>query len=182
MLQRMRIEPAPQFFLGMCIDTSGSMRLAGRMQRAAQMGAILWTAASSLDGSQCEVLAFNHQVMWDCVQGSRTSFASLTSSGENNDAAALRAMCERAVAASHVTHRIVVMISDGSPTTCSERALAAEVERWTRRGVTVAQFCLRSNGTESFPHKIVVDDGNEVAALRTFQRFIEQLAEGRAAA
>ena len=166
----------PNFFLGMAIDASGSMAMAGRLKRAAELAATLWLASGALRDATCEVIAFNEKHHWPCVLDGQSAFSALVPCGGNNDGAALRWMGERALASS-AEHKVVVMLSDGSPTGCSVEALRHECVRLSGEGVALAQLSLRrSPDTHVFPHTVEVDPADPRRTWAAFAMLVQRLA------
>ena len=93
----------------------------------------------------------------------------------NNDAAALWHAAQ-AARASQRKAKLLVMISDGSPTGCSVQALQALVERLTRRmKVICAQVAVRPLDDVCFPHHVLLEEGNVDEAVRRFGAVIMKL-------
>ncbi len=114
-------------YLGVLIDRSGSMEGEGiRLARA--FGTLVAEAARGVPDLVGHVNAFDHDTFVWLGDFRRHAIGSLEAGGGNNDAGGL----DRAASLSRASgkqQRALVMISDGSPTECSEEALRALVER-----------------------------------------------------
>ncbi len=132
---------APDLFLGICIDCSGSMSCEDRMDKAQRFAALLLEACRGLPGIDCHALGFTDDEILDVGGPGSTRLASLEPGGGNNDAAGLLALAQHAMD-SGKDKRLLVMISDGYPTECSLNALAGLVRalegRFRMRCVQVA--------------------------------------------
>jgi hypothetical protein len=75
--------------------------------------------------------------------------------------------------------RLLVMISDGSPSACSVTALRELVDRLTRRmGILCAQVAVEALDEICFPHYILLEEGQTDECVRRFgvvmQRLVRQ--------
>ncbi len=115
--------PAPDLFLGICIDCSSSMMAVDRMDKALAFGALLMEAAKGLPGVEGFALGFNDFEVLEVGPPGSTRLASLEPMGGNNDAGGLLALARHALL-SRKERRLLVMISDGFPTDCTLDSLA----------------------------------------------------------
>jgi len=161
-------------FLGVVIDCSGSMSVAGSMTRAQLFAALIAEAARGLDGIDARFFGFTDTVIYDAGTAERCAVAALDPDGGNNDAAALWYV-SRVAMASRRSARLLVMISDGAPTECSVSALRALVSRLTAGGIACAQVAVQPIQDVCFPDYVLVDDEDLSDAVARFGRVIARL-------
>jgi hypothetical protein len=162
-------------FLGTLVDCSGSMSGAN-LERARRFAILIAEAVRPLPGVEARFFGFTDSVIYDAGDAHHCGVSALQASGGNNDAAALLHAAKVAVA-SRRQARVLVMISDGLPTSCSVAAvrdLVAQVTR--RRGLLCAQVAVRPLTEVMFPDYIVLEDESEVGVAR-FGRMIGKLAQ-----
>ena len=170
-LRRRRATRLADLFLGLVVDCSGSME--GELIEKAKMFAVMVAeAARHVPGVELRVFGFTDQTLFDAGDARRCAAASLECDGGNNDAAALEHMA-RLARASHRRTRIIVMISDGLPTECSEAALRGLVQQLTRRGYLLTQVAVQPIEFPCFPHYVELLDSELTAAARSFASLIE---------
>ena len=163
-------------FLGTIIDCSGSMSAGQNIERAKKFGVMIAEAVRPLPGVEARFFGFTDSVIYDAGDAQSCDVTALTTSGGNNDAAALLHVANVA-AGSQKRARVIVMISDGLPTECSVASLRGLVTMLTkRRGIVCAQVAVRKLEEECFPHYIVLDDSEIDVAVAKFGRMIGDLA------
>jgi len=161
-------------FLGVVIDCSGSMGQGGSMTRAHLFGALIAEAARGLSGIDARFFGFTDDVIYDAGTADHCAVAELEPEGGNNDAAALW-YASRVAMASRRSARLLVMISDGSPTECSVASLRALVSRLTASGIACAQVAVQPIEEVCFPDYVLVDDEDLSDAVGRFGRIIVRL-------
>jgi len=161
-------------FLGVLIDCSGSMQREESMERAQLFAALIAEAARGLDGIEARFFGFTDDMIYDAGTAARCAVAQLVPEGGNNDAAALW-HASRVATASRRSARLLVMISDGSPTDCSVEALRALVKRLTAEGIACAQVAVQPIDEVCFPDYVLVDDKDLSDAVGRFGRIIVRL-------
>lgn len=174
LLMARRTVPKSDLFLGVLIDCSGSMVREGSMERAHLFGALIAEAARGLDGVEARFFGFTDEVIFDAGNAARCAVAQLAPNGGNNDAAALW-FASRVALKSKRSARLLVMISDGSPTDCSVESLRALVKRLTAERIACAQVAVQPIDDVCFPDYVLVDDKNLSDAVGRFGKIIARL-------
>lgn len=173
LLSRRTIRTA-DLFLGVVIDCSGSMSVAGNMERAQLFAALIAEAARGLSGIDARFFGFTDTVIFDAGNAAHCAVAALEPQGGNNDAAALWYV-SRVALASRRSARLLVMISDGAPTQCTVEALRALVKRLTAGGIACAQVAVQPITDVCFPDYVLVNDEDLSDAVGRFGRIIVKL-------
>jgi hypothetical protein len=161
-------------FLGVLIDCSGSMQREGSMDRAQLFAALIAEAARGLDGIEARFFGFTDEVIYDAGNAARCAVAQLAPNGGNNDAAALW-HASRVALKSKRSARLLVMISDGSPTECSVESLRALVKRLTAERIACAQVAVQPIADICFPDYVLVDDKDLSDAVGRFGKITAKL-------
>ncbi len=162
-------------FLGTLIDCSSSMTAGDNIERARQFGVLITEAVRQLPGVEARFFGFTDSVIYDAGDANDCGVTGLHADGGNNDAAGLFHAANVA-AASRKRAKVLVMISDGLPTSCSVAALRGLVTQLTRRrGIVCAQVAVRRLEEECFPHHVVLDDEALDVAVARFGRMIADL-------
>jgi hypothetical protein len=169
-----RDEVAADCYIGLLIDRSGSM--AGKeMQLAQRFGVMLAEAARGLRGVVGHVNAFDDSHFYRLGDFEKNGIAALGTGGSNNDAGALLRAAELAHR-SRRRNKLLVMISDGSPTECSVAALRRLVQVLNvRHGIVCAQVAVETLAEVAFPHFLDVTAVDEHEAVTRFGRMLQQL-------
>lgn len=155
-------------FLGVLIDCSGSMSVDENIEKAKLFGTLLAEAARGLRGVDLRLWGFTDRTIYDCGNALRPAVHDLEPEDGNNDAAALwhAALTARA---SRRRAKLLVMISDGSPTGCSVAALTALVRTLTTRmKMLCAQVAVRPLEDVCFPHYVLLEDEQVDECVRRF--------------
>ncbi len=175
LLAARRTVPAPDVFIGVLIDCSGSMA-GDNLERAKCFALVIAEAARGLPTVDVRFFGFTDTVIFDAGTALRCGVTSLEADGGNNDAAAL-AHAARAARHSRRQSVLLVMISDGAPTECSVDALRALVRSVSARGMLCAQVAIETMNDADicFDHHIVLDDSDLDGASRRFGAVIERL-------
>jgi hypothetical protein len=182
MLVAREIKPRTDLFLGVLIDCSGSMSSGDNIEKAKLFATLLAEAARGNRGVDLRLWGFTDRVIYDCGTAARPAVHDLEADDGNNDAAALWHAAE-AARASGRRAKMLVMISDGSPTQCSVNALRALVQRLTRqRKLLCAQVAVRPLDEECFPHYVLLEHDNPDECVRRFgavmMRLVRQALQG----
>jgi hypothetical protein len=162
-------------FLGVLIDCSGSMSSNDNIEKAKLFGTLLAESARGNRGIDLRLWGFTDRVIYDAGTASRCAVHDLEADNGNNDAAAL---CHAAQVArtSQRKARLLVMISDGSPTGCSVAALRGLVTRLTRRmKILCAQVAVCPLDEVCFPHHILLEEANPEESVRRFGTIMMRL-------
>ncbi len=168
-----RTLPAADLFLAVIIDCSGSME-GDNLERARLFAAVIAEAARGLRGVDARFFGFTDETLFDAGDARRCAVSSLVSDGGNNDAAALFHVAQVARRSRRRT-RLLVMISDGSPTECSVTALSNLVVRLTRQGFLCAQVAVEELEDICFPHHLLLDSDDLDGAVKGFAAVVERL-------
>ncbi len=171
--------PAPDLFIGICVDCSGSMSFEDRMDKAQQFAVLLLEACRGLPGIDCRALGFNDDELFDLGGPGITRVAGLEPGGGNNDAAGLLAIAQHALA-SRKEHRLLIMISDGYPTECSHESLSQLVKVLKERfRLQCAQVAVAEMDAEriAFPHFTDLTRCDARAATHAFGRMVRRLLQ-----
>ncbi|TNE43278.1 MAG: VWA domain-containing protein [Deltaproteobacteria bacterium] len=161
-------------YLGVLIDRSGSMD-GEKLERAKRFGALVTESARGLRGISGHINAFDDDTFIYLGDFQRNGVAQLDSGGANNDAAALERAAELALS-SRKKNRLLVMISDGSPTECSVESLKQLVEKLKRDyGIVCAQVAVESLPEIAFPHYIDLSEYNVEEAVTRFGSMLMKL-------
>jgi hypothetical protein len=175
MLIACETKPRTDLFLGVLIDCSGSMASEGNIEKAKLFGTLLAEAARGNPGIDLRLWGFTDRAIYDCGTALRPAVHDLEAENGNNDAAALwhAALVARA---SKRKARLLVMISDGSPTECSVAALTALVQRLTRRmNILCAQVAVRPLDDVCFPHHVLLEAGSIDESVKRFGEVVMKL-------
>jgi hypothetical protein len=133
-------------------------------------------AVRTLPGVDARFFGFTDSVIYDAGSATECGVVGLTTSGGNNDAAALYHAANVALSSKRRA-KVLVMISDGLPTNCSVAALRGLVTDLTRRrGIVCAQVAVRRLEEVCFPSYVVLDDNEPDVAVAKFGRMIGELA------
>jgi Mg-chelatase subunit ChlD len=177
MLVARELRVRTDLFLGVLVDCSSSMTMNNRIERAKLFAVLLAEAAKGLRGIDVRVLGFTHGVIYDAGTARHCAAHALEAEGGNNDAAALWHGAQLALR-SRRKAKLLVMISDGSPTECSVAALRALVGRLSRRaGICCAQVAVRAIDEVCFPHYVEIESKTQGEAVRQFGRVIMRLVQ-----
>jgi hypothetical protein len=181
MLVAREVQPRTDLFLGVLLDCSGSMSSSDNIEKAKLFATLLAEAARGLRGVDLRLWGFTDRVIYDCGNAGRPAVHDLEPDDGNNDAAALWHAAEVA-RVSNRRARLLVMISDGSPTGCSVNALRGLVQRLTRRKILCAQVAVRPLDDVCFPHYVVLEADNALECVRRFgtimMRLVRQALRG----
>jgi hypothetical protein len=175
MLVARELRMQTDLFLGVLIDCSGSMASGENIEKAKLFGTLLAEAARGNRGMDVRLWGFTDRTIYDCGNAGRPAVHDLSPEDGNNDAAALwhAALAARA---SRRKAKLLVMISDGSPTGCSVNALTALVRRLTRRmKILCAQVAVRPLDDISFPHYVLLEDDRVDESVKRFGAIMMKL-------
>lgn len=167
-------EPHPDAYLGVLIDRSGSME-GEKIERARAFGVLVAESAKGLRGIQGHVNAFDDDTFYALGDFHRNAIASLQAGGGNNDAGGL-ALAAALALKSGKRNRLLIMVSDGSPTDCTVEALKNLVARLGREyGIVCVQVAVDRMEVLAFPHYVDLSQYGMNEALTRFGRLIIQL-------
>jgi hypothetical protein len=162
-------------FIGTLIDCSSSMTAGNNIERARQFGVLITEAVRALPGVEARFFGFTDSTIYDAGDARDCGVTGLVADGGNNDAAGLYHAASVA-ANSRKRAKVLVMISDGLPTSCSVEALRSLVTTLSRRkGIVCAQVAVRPLEEQCFPHHVVLDDDRLDVAVARFGRMIADL-------
>lgn len=162
-------------FLGVLIDCSGSMQTRDNIEKARLFGAMLAEAAKGMRGVDLRVFGFDDHQIFDAGDAARCAAHGLEAGAGNNDAGALFYAAQQA-RASRRKAKLLVMISDGLPTSCSVTALRALVRRLgSRYGICCAQVAVQPLVEHCFPHYIELTESDPAPAVQRFGGVVADL-------
>ncbi len=174
---RRRVDtPAPDLFIGVAVDCSGSMQAENRIETARVFATLIAQAAHDVPGVDVRIIGFTDKTLFDAGTQKRCAAHALMPGGGNNDAAGLWYAATLAKLSKR-RDRLLVMISDGLPTECSIGALRALVQRLTRSGILCAQVAVRPIEEHVFNDYVEILDGDNGAAARKFARVVTTLVK-----
>jgi hypothetical protein len=175
-LTKRTITPAPDLFIGVVVDCSGSMQRQGSMERGRLFATLIAEAARGVPGVDVRLLGFTDSVIYDAGDEERCAAHAFEADGGNNDAAGLwhAAMLAKQ---SKRRARLLVMVSDGLPTECTMGALRSLVNRLERAGNCCAQVAVQQLAEHAFRHYVEILDDDIDAAARKFSRVVTKLVK-----
>ncbi|MCB9639392.1 MAG: HEAT repeat domain-containing protein [Myxococcales bacterium] len=163
-------------YIGLLIDRSGSMS-GQKLETAKAFGALLCESAKGLRGIQGHVHAFDDNTWYPLGSFEKNTIASLSSGGANNDAGALYRAANLALQ-SKKRQKLLVMISDGSPTECSVRSLKNLVESLGKEhNILCAQAAVETLPEIAFPHYVDLSKYRLGEAVQRFGKLLIQLTQ-----
>jgi hypothetical protein len=155
-------------FIAVIIDCSGSMVIHDNIERAKLFATLIADAAANISGVDAHFLGFTDSVLYNAGNAQNCAVHALQAEGGNNDAAALW-YASRLAIASRRKARLIVMISDGSPTECSVDALQQLVQKISIKfKICCAQVAVAQMQHICFPHYIELTDSNINVAVQKF--------------
>jgi len=123
------------------------------------------------------IFGFTESTIYDAGNARRCAVHALHHGGGNNDAAALWHAAQVARQSARRA-KLLVMISDGSPTECTTTALTALVTRLTRRWkMCCAQVAVCPISAKCFPHYVELVDEDLTTSVRKFGGIIQTLVQ-----
>jgi len=170
LLVHSRDEVLANAYVGVLIDRSGSMD-GEKIELAKRFAILLAESAKGIRGIEGHVNAFDDDTFYLLGDLQHNAVASLEAGGGNNDAGGLAKAAELAQR-SRKQKKLLIMISDGSPTECTFESLSELVERLTRQyGILCAQVAVESMEEIAFPQYVDLSRysmDEAVARLGTF--------------
>jgi cobalamin biosynthesis protein CobT len=177
MLIARQLKIVTDLFIGVVIDCSGSMANADNIEKAKLFGTLIAEAAKNYPGIDVRLFGFTDRQIYDCGTANRCAVHNLEAGGGNNDAAGLW-HAALAAKASQRKAKLLVMISDGSPTECTVTALRGLVQRLTKRmKICCAQVAVCPLEHICFPHYILLDQANVDLSVRQFGNTMMKLVQ-----
>src|SRR5262249_6809688 len=137
------------------------------LEKAKLFGTLLAEAVRGHRGIDLRLWGFTDYKIYDAGTATRCAVHDLTASCGNNDAGALWHAAQ-AARASRRKAKLLVMISDGSPTGCSVAALTSLVQRLTRRKIACAQVAVCRLDHVCFPQHVLLEEDNLDDCVRRF--------------
>ena len=176
LMSRKTIQKA-DLFVGILVDCSGSMSMNNNLEKAKVFATMLAEATAPLRGIDTRFFGFTDTEIFDAGDAKRCAVHALEVGGGNNDAAALWHASQIA-RRSPRRARLLIMISDGSPTECSTTALRKLVQQLTdRMKICCAQVAVRPIEEVCFPHYIELTESNLDLAIHRFGSILAGLVK-----
>ncbi len=161
-------------YLGILIDKSGSMS-GEKMRRAHLFATLLAESTRGIRGLTGHVNAFDNDTFYRLGTFQRNAITALSAGGANNDAGGLFRATELAIQ-SGKRHKLLIMISDGTPTACTFESLKKLVEKVTsEHGILCAQVAVAPISEVAFPHFVDFSQMDTEEAITQFGRLLRRL-------
>lgn len=160
-------------YIGVLIDRSGSMR-GEKIELARRFGALVAESAAGVRRIVGHVSAFDDSTFYELGGLTRNAIASLDSGAGNNDAGGLERAAELA-RQSGKRNKMIIVVSDGSPTQCTVQALQGLVDKLTREGIILAQAAVDQVEHDCFRHAIDLSKEPMDRAVARFGRMLTRL-------
>jgi hypothetical protein len=167
------MQPMTDLFVGVAIDCSGSMS-GDNIEKAKLFGTLMAEAIKGQRGIDLRLFGFEDYVIYDVGTAQRCAVQQLRAGGGNNDAAALWHLAQVA-RASRRKAKLLVMISDGLPSSCTVTALRALVRRLTRQKFCCAQVAVQPLSEICFPHYVLLQEQDFDTSTRRFGAVVAKL-------
>ncbi len=165
---------APDAYVGILIDKSGSMH-GEKMELAKRFGALVAESISGLRGVDGHVNAFDDDTLYRLGSLKRPSISALEAGGGNNDSGAMALAADLAMRSKR-KNRLLIMISDGSPSECTFASLKQLVSRLTHDyGIVCAQVAVEPLDEIAFPHYVDLSQYPMDEAVARFGALIVRL-------
>ena len=169
-----KLKRANDLFLSVLVDCSGSME-GERLEHAKLFATLVSEATRGLSGIDLRHFGFTHDTIFEAGDAVRCGVHGLCSTGGNNDAGALW-HAAKAGFRSQRRAKVLIMISDGTPTACSAGALRNLVHKLSHQHRMVcAQVAVAPLTEVCFPYYVSLDPGNWRESVRRFGTIIASL-------
>lgn len=169
-----KLKRANDLFLAVLVDCSGSMD-GERLERAKLFATLVSEATRGMSGIDLRHFGFTHDTIFEAGDAVRCGVHGLHSSGGNNDAGALW-HAAKAAFRSKRRAKVLVMISDGSPSDCSVAALRNLVHKLSHKHRMVcAQVAVAPLTDICFPYYVTLDPADWRESVRRFGTIIASL-------
>lgn len=177
MLITRQLRIVTDLFIGVVLDCSGSMSNSNNIEKAKLFATLIAESARGYPGIDVRLFGFTDRQIYDCGTANRCAVHDLEAGGGNNDAAGLY-HASLAAKASKRRAKLLVMISDGSPTECTVTALRGLVQRLTKRSkMCCAQVAVCPLEHICFPHYILLEQDNVELSVRQFGTTMMKLVQ-----
>ncbi|MBI4612432.1 MAG: hypothetical protein HY720_02375 [Planctomycetes bacterium] len=151
-----------------------------RIERAKLFATLIALAVRGLSSVDARFFGFTGDTIYDAGDAHRCAAHALEPGGGNNDAAALWHAASLALRSPRRS-RLLVMVSDGSPTECTVAALKALALRLTRRmGIACVQAAVAPLDAIAFPHHVAIEGDDLATATRRFGGLVARLLRSTA--
>ncbi len=161
-------------YIGILIDRSSSMH-GEKLTLAKSFAALLVESIGTIHGIEGHVNAFDENTFYKLGTLTHCSVAGLYAGGGNNDAGALKKAAELAMA-SRKKNKLLVMISDGSPTECTEISLTSLVQQLeSSYQIKCIQVAIDKFSTASFKDFVDLSNLDFHSAITRFGEIIARI-------
>jgi HEAT repeat protein len=168
---------SPDLYIGVIVDKSASMAERDKIDTAKSFAALIAECAKGLRGIEGHISAFDERKFYRLGDFRRHAIATLEAGGGNNDAGALWAAAQHALA-SRKRRKLLIMISDGMPSHCTFESLASLVRRLTEEArIVCVQVAVDRIEHVAFPHFVDLSHYPLAEAVSRFGRMIMRLIE-----
>lgn len=162
-------------YIGLLIDRSFSME-GSKLELAKSFGLLLSESLKGLPGVNGHVNAFDDEILTRMGTFKKNAIGSLDAQGGNNDCGALVRAAELAVE-SGKRNRLIIVISDGSPTNCSINSLKNVVSMLMKHyRIVCAQIAVEELEHITFPHFLDLSRYSMNEAVARFGKLLRQLS------
>lgn len=167
-------QKASDLFLAVLVDCSTSMS-GERIEYAKRFATLVSEAVRGLPDIDVRNFGFTHDKIIEAGDAIRCGVHGLVADGGNNDAGALWHAAKAALRSKRKA-KVLVMISDGAPTSCSVGALKNLVLDLTRRQRMVcAQVAVAPLSDVCFPYHVVLNPQNWQESTQRFGKIVAGL-------
>lgn len=167
-------QKASDLFLAVLVDCSSSMS-GERIEHAKRFATLVSEAVRGLPDIDVRNFGFTHEKIIEAGDAIRCGVHGLVADGGNNDAGALWHAAKAALRSKRKA-KVLVMISDGAPTSCSVSALKNLVLDLTQRQRMVcAQVAVAPLSDICFPYHVVLNPQNWQESTQRFGKIVAGL-------
>lgn len=170
-------QPSADVCVGLLVDRSGSM-CGEKIELARRFGCLVTEATAGIRGVEGIIGAFDDKRYHDLGTFARPAISELEADDGNNDAAGLTIMGER-VARSRRRHKVIIMVSDGSPTECTVAAFHGVAESLEQAGIRIIHMLIdHVDSSAALPNRVDLSESSEEESTKAFAEMLPQVLLG----